>query len=180
MYQGSFERTRNFWNHQRKIPKSFYDGTTGIAPIDKTIKKILKTGYAHHIERLMILANFMNLCEFHPDDVYQWFMEMFIDAYDWVMVPNVYGMSLFADGGIMSTKPYISGSNYLKKMSDYSTENWGEIWDSLFFFFFAKNQEFFRKNPRLSMMLITWNKMTEQQKELHLERAQNFLEKLHQ
>lgn len=180
LYKGSFERTRNFWNHQRKIPKSFYDGTTGIAPIDKTIKKILKTGYAHHIERLMILANFMNLCEFHPDDVYQWFMEMFIDAYDWVMVPNVYGMSLFADGGLMSTKPYISGSNYLKKMSDYSTENWGEIWDSLFWNFIAKNQEFFRKNPRLSMMLITWNKMTEQQKELHLVRAQNFLEKLHQ
>ena len=180
LYKGSFERTRNFWNHQRKIPKSFYDGTTGIAPIDKTIKKILKTGYAHHIERLMILANFMNLCEFHPDDVYQWFMEMFIDAYDWVMVPNIYGMSLFADGGLMSTKPYISGSNYLKKMSDYSTENWGEIWDSLFWNFIAKNQEFFRKNPRLSMMLITWNKMTEQQKELHLVRAQNFLEKLHQ
>ena len=89
-------------------------------------------------------------------------------------------MSLFADGGIMSTKPYISGSNYLKKMSDYSTENWGEIWDSLFWNFIAKNQEFFRKNPRLSMMLITWNKMTEQQKELHLVRAQNFLEKLDQ
>ena len=169
-----------FWTHQRKIPQSFYDGTTGIAPIDKTIKKILKTGYAHHIERLMILANFMNLCEFHPDDVYRWCMEMFIDAYDWVMVPNVYGMSLFADGGIMSTKPYISGSNYLKKMSDYSTENWGEIWDSLFWNFISKNQEFFRKNPRLSMMLITWNKMTEQQKELHLVRAQNFLEKLDQ
>ena len=87
---------------------------------------------------------------------------------------------LFADGGLMSTKPYISGSNYLKKMSDYSTENWGEIWDSLFWNFIAKNQEFFRKNPRLSMMLITWNKMTEQQKELHLVRAQNFLEKLDQ
>ena len=69
---------------------------------------------------------------------------------------------------------------HLKKMSDYSTENWGEIWDALFWNFMSKNQEFFRKNPRLSMMLITWNKMTEQQKELHLVRAQNFLEKLHQ
>ena len=66
--------------------------------------KNIKKGYAHLLKRLMILANFMNLCEFHPDDVYQWFMEMFIDAFDWVMVPNVYGMSLFADGGIMSTK----------------------------------------------------------------------------
>ena len=178
--KGSEERTRNYWGFTRKIPASFWQGNTGIQPIDETIKKVLETGYCHHIERLMVLGNFMLLCEFDPDEVYRWFMELFIDAYDWVMVPNVYGMSLFADGGIMSTKPYISGSNYLKKMSDYSTENWGEIWDSLFWNFISKNQEFFRKNPRLSMMLITWNKMTEQQKELHLVRAQNFLEKLHQ
>lgn len=67
----------------------------------------------------MVLGNFMLLCEFDPNEVYRWFMELFIDAYDWVMVPNVYGMSQFADGGLMATKPYISGSNYLMKMSDY-------------------------------------------------------------
>lgn len=71
----------------------------------------------------MIFANFMNLAQFNPDEVYQWFMEMFIDSYDWVMVPNVYGMSSFSDGGKMSTKPYISGSNYIKKMSDYPDGN---------------------------------------------------------
>ena len=87
--KGSTERTTNFWKHSRPIPSSFYNGTTGILPIDTTIKKILKTGYAHHIERLMILGNFMLLCEFDPDAVYQWFMELFIDAYDWVMVPNI-------------------------------------------------------------------------------------------
>ena len=111
--KGSEERTKNFWGFKRKIPKSFYDASTGILPVDDSIRKILKTGYAHHIERLMILGNFMLLCEFDPDEVYRWFMEMFIDSYDWVMVPNVYGMSQFADGGLMSTKPYISGSSYI-------------------------------------------------------------------
>ena len=111
--KGTEERTKNYWSFTKKIPHSFYDGTTGILPIDETIKKVLTTGYAHHIERLMVLGNFMLLCEFDPDEVYKWFMELFIDAYDWVMVPNVYGMSQFADGGLMATKPYISGSNYL-------------------------------------------------------------------
>ena len=113
--KGKFSRTRNFWKFNRKIPKSFYDGSTGIEPIDQTIKKVLQTGYCNHIERLMILGNFMLLCEFDPDEVYRWFMELFIDAYDWVMVPNVYGMCMFADGGTFATKPYIGGSNYIKK-----------------------------------------------------------------
>ena len=113
------QRTRNYWGFTRKIPASFWTGTTGIVPVDDVIKKVLKSGYAHHIERLMILGNFMLLCEFDPDEVYRWFMELFIDSYDWVMVPNVYGMTQFADGGLMTTKPYISGSNYIMKMSNY-------------------------------------------------------------
>ncbi|MEO5943827.1 MAG: cryptochrome/photolyase family protein, partial [Ferruginibacter sp.] len=113
--EGIKQRTTNYWKFKRKIPKSFWTGTTGIAPIDITIKKVLQTGYCHHIERLMVLGNFMLLCEFDPDEVYRWFMEMFIDAYDWVMVPNVYGMTQFADGGLIATKPYICGSNYLMK-----------------------------------------------------------------
>ena len=126
--KGTEERTKNFWKFKRKIPHSFYDGSTGIKPIDDVIKKVNKTAYAHHIERLMILGNFMVLCEFDPDEVYQWFMELFIDAYDWVMVPNVYGMSLYADGGLMSTKPYISSSNYIMKMSNYSKGDWQATW----------------------------------------------------
>ena len=98
-----------------------YVGTTGVLPVDNSIKKLLKTGYLHHIERLMIVSNFMNLLQIHPNHIYKWFMELFVDAYDWVMVPNVYGMATYADGGLMTTKPYISGSNYLKKMSDYVT-----------------------------------------------------------
>ena len=127
---------------QRKIPKSFYDGTTGIEPLDDTIKKINNSAYANHIERLMIIGNFMLLCEFDPDDVYKWFMELFIDSYDWVMVPNVYGMSQFADGGLMSTKPYISGSSYVLKMSNYKKGEWCPIWDSLFWNFINNQRDF--------------------------------------
>ena len=130
--KGGYSRTKNFWNFKRKIPASFYDGTTGIEPIDNTIKTILKTGYCHHIERLMVLGNFMLLCEFDPTDVYKWFMELFVDSYDWVMVPNVYGMCLFADGGTFATKPYIGGSNYIKKMSNYKSGQWCEVWDAYF------------------------------------------------
>ena len=92
-------RTTNHWGHDRKIPDCFYDATTGIEPIDDTINRILKTGYCHHIERLMVLGGFMFLCEFDPDEIYKWFMELFIDSYDWVMVTNVYAMSQHADGG---------------------------------------------------------------------------------
>lgn len=176
--KGREERTKNFWNFKRKIPKSFYDGTTGIDPVDDSIKKVLKTGYNHHIERLMILGNFMLLCEFDPDEVYRWFMEMYIDAYDWVMVPNVYGMSQFADGGLMSTKPYISGSNYVLKMSDYKKGEWQATWDGLFWAFMDKQREFFLSNPRLGMLVRTFDKMSKDKQMAHHENAAKFLEKL--
>ena len=176
--KGTEERTKNFWNFDRKIPKSFYDGTTGIQPIDDVIKKVNKTAYAHHIERLMILGNFMVLCEFHPNEVYKWFMELFIDAYDWVMVPNVYGMSLYADGGLMSTKPYISSSNYIMKMSNYSKGDWQATWDGLFWTFMDKHREFFLSNPRLGMLIRTFDKMKQETKEKHFKNAESFLSQL--
>jgi len=175
---GSKERTQNFWGFSKKIPRSFYDGTTGIVPIDQTIHKLLTSGYSHHIERLMVLGNFMLLCEFDPDEVYQWFMELFIDAYDWVMVPNIYGMSQFADGGLMSTKPYISGSNYLIKMSNYKKGEWQVIWDGLFWRFIDKQRAFMSKNPRLRMMVAMFDKMDATKKEAHLKNADVFLNSL--
>jgi deoxyribodipyrimidine photolyase-related protein len=180
MYQckGSFSRTQNFWGFERKIPASFYDGTTGIVPIDHTIKQVLKTGHCHHIERLMVLGNFMLLCEFHPDEVYRWFMELFIDAYDWVMVPNVYGMSQFSDGGLFATKPYISGSNYLMKMSDHSKGEWQTTWDGLFWRFMHVNRDFFLSNPRLGMPVRTFDKMAEDKRNAHFENAEVFLQNL--
>ncbi len=176
--KGVISRTKNFWGFKRKIPKSFYEGTTGILPVDITIKKILKTGYCHHIERLMVLGNFMLLCEFDPDEVYLWFMELFIDAYDWVMVPNVYGMSQFADGGIFASKPYISGSNYLFKMSDYPKGDWQNIWDGLFWRFMHVHRSFFLKNPRLGMLVNNFDKMAVEKRQNHLEKATNFLKSL--
>lgn len=176
--KGGYQRTKNFWGFNRKIPASFYNGSTGIDPIDDTIRKVLKTAYCHHIERLMILGNFMLLCEFDPDEVYRWFMELFIDAYDWVMVPNVYGMSQFADGGLMSTKPYISGSNYIRKMSDYKKGDWQEVWDSLFWRFMHVHRDFFLKNPRLGMLVGNFDKMDTEKQESLIETAENYLKSL--
>ena len=175
---GTYERNSNFWRFKRKIPASFYTATTGIEPIDQTIKKVLETGYCHHIERLMVLGNFMLLCEFDPDEVYRWFMEMFIDSYDWVMVPNVYGMSQFADGGLMASKPYISGSNYILKMSNYKKGEWQAVWDGLFWRFMDTHRDFFTQNPRLGMLIRMFDKMPEEKKESHRSRAESFLSHL--
>lgn len=175
---GSRQRNTNYWKFTRKIPQSFWTGNTGIEPIDSTIQKILQTGYCHHIERLMVLGNFMLLCEFDPDEVYRWFMEMFIDAYDWVMVPNVYGMTQFADGGLMTTKPYISGSNYLSKMGDYPKGDWQAVWDGLFWRFMQEHRSFFSKNPRLGMLLNTFDKMNPEKQQAHLAAAEKFLKNL--
>lgn len=120
---------------------------------DNVVKKVLKNAYAHHIERLMVLGNYMLLKEYDPNEIYRWFMEMFIDAYDWVMVPNVYGMSQYADGGKMATKPYVSSSNYLLKMSDFKKGEWCKKWDDMFWNFIGKNEEEFRSNPRMSLMV---------------------------
>jgi len=178
--EGVKQRTKNYWKFKRKIPRSFWTGDTGILPIDITIKKIIQTGYCHHIERLMVLGNFMLLCEFDPDDVYRWFMEMFIDSYDWVMVPNVYGMTQFADGGLMTTKPYISGSNYLMKMGDYEKGEWQAVWDGLFWRFMDIHRGFFTRNPRLGMLIGTFDKMPLDKQHAHLLNADDFLEKLDQ
>ncbi|NDF97964.1 MAG: cryptochrome/photolyase family protein [Chitinophagia bacterium] len=187
--EGVRQRTRNFWNFSRKIPSSFWSGTTGIRPVDVLIDRLQQYAYTHHIERLMVLGNFMLLCEFDPDQVYEWFMVFFIDSYDWVMVPNVYGMTQFADGGIMTTKPYISGSNYLLKMGDWDkkttltlpnneTVSWTAVWDGLFWRFMHTHRDFFSKNPRLGMLLKTWDKMDQAKKATHLRLASLFLEQL--
>jgi len=176
--KGPEERTKNFWGFKRKMPESFWKGNTGIIPVDLTIKKVLATGYCHHIERLMVLGNFMLLCEFDPEEVYRWFMELFVDSFDWVMVPNVYGMSQFADGGIMSTKPYISGSNYVLKMSDFPKGDWQTVWDSLFWHFMDKQREFFLGNPRLGMLVRTFDKMSDDKKQEYLTKANFYLQRL--
>ncbi len=175
---GRRQRTQNYWGYTRKIPQSFYDGTTGITPVDVVIKKVLRNGYCHHIERLMVLSNFMLLCDFDPDEVYRWFMELFLDAYDWVMVPNVYGMGQFADGGMMSTKPYISGSNYLIKMGDFEKGEWTGIWDALYWRFIDQHRDFFLKNPRMGVMVKSYDKMDPEKRNRLSLLASGYLENL--
>ena len=169
-------RNGNFFEHERDLPPSFWTGETGVSPVDLVIGRVLESGYANHIERLMVMGNFMLLCQVKPDRVYDWFMELFIDAYDWVMVPNVYGMSQFADGGIFTTKPYLSGSNYLGKMSDYGKGEWSEVWDGLFWNFIDRNLDFFKGQPRLSMMAANLARMEPAKRERHLQRAHGFME----
>lgn len=176
--EGVRQRTKNYWGFKRRIPPSFWRGDTGIYPVDIVIKKVLATGYTHHIERLMVMGNFFLLCEFHPDDVYLWFMEMYVDAYDWVMVPNIYGMTQFADGGLMMTKPYISSSNYLLKMGDWKKGPWQDTWDGLFWRFMHKHRNFFLQNPRLGMLIKTFDKMSAEKQKTHLNNADRFLRQL--
>ncbi|MBX3042916.1 MAG: cryptochrome/photolyase family protein [Candidatus Kapabacteria bacterium] len=176
--EGNRQRNSNFWKAERSIPKSFWTGETGIKPIDDSIKKNLKHGWCHHIERLMVLGNFMQLCEFNPDEVYNWFMEMFVDAYEWVMVPNVYGMSQYADGGLMSTKPYLSGSNYILKMSDYKKDEWCDIWDALYRRFIFKNRDVLAQNPRMKLIIHQIDNMEKDKLESSLKLAEEFLSNL--
>ncbi|NBX69419.1 MAG: cryptochrome/photolyase family protein [Proteobacteria bacterium] len=161
IYQNFSEKEdqENFWNHKRKLSAAWYDGSTGIPPLDHAIKKSVRLGYTHHIERLMILGNFMLLCEVEPQEAHRWFMELFVDSSDWVMGPNVYGMALYSDGGIFSTKPYFCGSNYLLKMSDFEKGPWCDVADGLFWGFIKKHEAFFLKNPRLSMMARSLKKI---------------------
>lgn len=158
---------KNFFGHTRKLNDLWYSGNTGIEPLDDVIKKTIKYGYAHHIERLMVVGSLMLLLEIDPKDAHKWFMEMFIDSSDWVMGPNVYGMALFSDGGIFATKPYFCGSNYYKKMGPYKSGDWQLGVDGLYWSFIDRNRSFFVKNPRMSMMVKTVDKFSaEKKKEL--------------
>lgn len=176
LVKGEEERSTNFFQHSRKLPLSFYNGSTGLAPLDTVIHRLLQHAYVHHIERLMILGNIMLLGEIEPDKVYRWFMELFIDAYDWVMVPNVYGMSQHADGGLITTKPYISSSRYIRKMSDFAEGEWCRIWDGLYWRFIHYHRDFFKKHPRMKIMTDQIDRMGRQRLKQHLDIAESFLD----
>lgn len=139
----------------------WYKGETGLVPLDREIKKVLETGYAHHIVRLMVFMNFFILCNLHPRVIYKWFMEVVsIDAYDWVMVSNIYAMGYFTSKAM--SRPYISTSSYITKMSDYKKDGvWDVLWDSLFYNFisgkpkkyvgaYSRNLGYYNKNKGIS------------------------------
>lgn len=146
----------NFFGHQQDLPDYFYFKNLDSMinePLRDALAKTKSYAYNHHIERLMILSNYMVLSEIDPCQCFRWFMEMYVDAYEWVMVGNVYGMGLFADGGIFATKPYISSSNYIKKMSHYGKGEWQDEWDTKFWAFLFKHEDFFATQPRMNMLI---------------------------
>lgn len=171
---------KNFFGHNRKLNDLWYSGNTGIEPLDDVIKKTLRYGYAHHIERLMVVGSLMLLLEVDPREAHRWFMEMFIDSSDWVMGPNVYGMALFSDGGIFATKPYFCGSNYYKKMGRYNSGEWQAGVDGLYWSFIDRNRLFFSKNPRMSMMVKTVDKFSPEKKKTLFDAANKLKLKLTQ
>jgi deoxyribodipyrimidine photolyase-related protein len=171
-HDGVRQRTRNFWNHTQPI---HVEKLKQMKPVRLAHEKVLRYGYTHHIERLMVLGNFFLLTETHPDEVYRYFMTYYIDAYDWVMVPNVYGMSQYADGGLMVTKPYISSSAYLDKQGYNRKEEWGEVWDALYWRFLDNRRAYFVQNKRSPYMLANLNRKSAEELEAIKKTAENFL-----
>lgn len=180
-YGGRFSGTPRLLNrlgHSRKLGGAWWTGTTGLPPIDRTIQRVLNAGWCHHIERLMILGSAMLLCEVDPDDAYRWFLEMFIDSADWVMAPNVYGMSQFADGGFFATKPYISASAYLRRMSNEPAGPWCEVWDGLYWRFVSRHEDLFVGNPRSAMAVRTWQRFSADRQAELIASADAFIERV--
>ena len=173
--KGDYQKKVNFWGHKNKLTDSWYEGNTGIIPLDDCIKTTLKDGYHHHIPRLMVISNIMNMCEIDPDEIYKWFMEMYIDSSDWVMIPNVYGMATYSDGGLMSTKPYTCGSNYFIKMSNYKRGEWCDIVDGLYWRFTDKHRSFYEKNARMGFMTRTLDRMDPNRKKMIFKEANKFI-----
>jgi deoxyribodipyrimidine photolyase-related protein len=152
----------NFFGNTKPLPDYFWDQSKleqikDNIPLYNALSSVFDYAYCHHIERLMVIANWMTLNEYEPMECYNWFMTMFIDSYTWVMVPNVMGMGLYADGGIFATKPYVGGGNYIKKMSDYPSgkgeSDWEKLWTDKFWYFVLKHEKIFLGNPRMNMLI---------------------------
>jgi deoxyribodipyrimidine photolyase-related protein len=176
----------NFWNARRPLPSFFWDGQTDLNCLRQVLRRALDSGYNHHIERLMILANFSLLAGLDPMAVNEWFLAMYVDAYDWVMAPNVIGMGLHADGGLIASKPYIASANYINKMSDYCpscafdrNRRSGEKacpFNFLYWNFLIENEEVLRANPRLGPNVLGLRHLDQAEREKVRKDARSFLE----
>ena len=172
----------------RSLPAWFYTGRTDLNCLRHCLTQVIDTAYNHHIQRLMVLGNFLILAEVEPRQALRWYLEMYCDAFDWVMAANVIGMVLHADGGFMATKPYVAGSGYISKMSDYcagcryrpAVKTGPEAcpFNYLYWNFFDRHADRFRANPRVAMMVRTWEKRTEAEKEAVRKSAREFLASL--
>ena len=177
--------TLNYFENQSKLPAWFWTGRTKMNCLSHTINQSLEFAYAHHIQRLMITGNFALLAGVHPDEVDAWYLGIYIDAIEWVEITNTRGMSQFADGGIVGTKPYVSSATYIHKMSSYcvgchydKSKKTGEKacpFNSLYWNFYDKHELKLSKNPRIGMMYNVWRKMDANAKAALLEQANDYL-----
>jgi deoxyribodipyrimidine photolyase-related protein len=175
----------NYFNHSEKLPNWYWTGKTNMNCLKQAIHQSLEFAYAHHIQRLMITGNFALLAGVNPDEVDAWYLGIYIDALEWVEITNTRGMSQFADGGIVGTKPYVSSATYIHKMSSYCTgcyydkaKKTGDKacpFNSLYWNFYSRHEDKLAKNPRIGMMYNVWNKMAPQAKAELLEQADYYL-----
>ena len=178
----------NYFNNENKLPEWFWTGKTKMNCIRDTINQSLNYAYAHHIQRLMITGNFALLAGIHPDEVDEWYLGIYIDAIEWVTITNTRGMSQFADGGIVGTKPYVSSATYIDKMSHYcgscyykknvKTGDTACPFNSLYWNFYDKNEDKLGKNPRIGMMYNVWHKMKPEDKVALLKQAAYYLKNI--
>ena len=179
---------RNALNHQRKLPDFFWTAKTDMRCIAKTVEQTRDEAYAHHIQRLMVTGNFAILAGIDPFEVHEWYLAVYADAYEWVEAPNVIGMSQFADGGIVGSKPYVSSGNYINKMSDYCggcaysvTTKTGQgacPFNLLYWAFLDRHRDRFEKNPRMAQMYRTWDRMDADKRNTILNESEAFLRAL--
>lgn len=174
IHNKSINRNKNFFNHKKKLNDKWYTGETCIPPVDKIIKSGFKYGYLHHIERLMVMLNIMLLCEIDFKEIYRWHMEYSLDSYDYLMMYNIYSMG-YGDGGLTTTKPYISSSNYIKKMSDFPSGDWEEVWTSLYYNFLDNNYKKLKKNPRMNRMFIHYKNKSKKEINEYKKTAKQFI-----
>jgi deoxyribodipyrimidine photolyase-related protein len=180
----------NFFQHDRSLPDWFWSGKTNMNCLRFSINQSLSKAYAHHIQRLMVIGNFCLLAGIHPDDVDRWFLGIYADAFEWVEITNTRGMSQFADGGIIGSKPYVSSAAYIHKMSDYcgtcqykkdlkTGENSCPL-NSFYWHFHHEYRSLLEKNPRIGMVYKTWDKMAEEKRTDLLQQAKHYLRNLEQ
>lgn len=178
----------NFFENKRKLPNFFWTGKTKMNCVKHAIQQSLDYAYAHHIQRLMITGNFTLLAGIAPHEVDEWYLGIYMDAIEWVEITNTRGMSQFADGGIVGTKPYASSANYIDKMSHYcgtcfykKKEKTGAKacpFNSLYWHFYFRNREKLEKNPRIGMAYRLWDKMNIEKKEAIIQQAEEYLENI--
>lgn len=186
--QGPEYERKNALNHQRGVPDFYWTAETDMRCIHLTVKQTQEEAYAHHIQRLMVMGNFSLLAGLNPAEVYEWFMIAYADAYGWVMAGNVIGMTQFADGGVVASKPYVSSGNYIDKMSNYCSDCAYSVktkvgegacpFNLLYWAFLDRHRDRFEGNPRIAQMYATWDRMNDDKRKQILSEAETFLDRM--